>query len=82
MSGIVKVYPPDVLALDNVDIMIRWGTIHSIIGENGAGKSTLMKVLYGITSASAGRIFLDGRQVRSQAPGRRCGRVSAWSTRS
>ena len=39
MSGIVKVYPPDVLALDNVDIMIRWGTIHSIIGENGAGKS-------------------------------------------
>ncbi|MGB4338932.1 MAG: ABC transporter ATP-binding protein [Bacillota bacterium] len=68
MSGIVKVYPPDVLALDNVDIMIRWGTIHSIIGENGAGKSTLMKVLYGITPASAGRIFLDGRQVRFASP--------------
>lgn len=68
MSGMVKVYPPDVLALDNVDICISPGSIHSIIGENGAGKSTLMKVLYGITPASAGRIEVGGKPVRFSSP--------------
>lgn len=68
MSGVVKVYPPDVLALDNVDVHIRPGSIHSIIGENGAGKSTLMKVLYGITPANSGRIEIGGKPVRFASP--------------
>ncbi len=68
MSSVVKVYPPDVLALDNVDICISPGSIHSIIGENGAGKSTLMKVLYGITQANAGHIEVGGKPVRFASP--------------
>ncbi|OPZ62807.1 MAG: Galactose/methyl galactoside import ATP-binding protein MglA [Firmicutes bacterium ADurb.Bin506] len=63
MSSVVKVYPPDVLALDNVDICISPGSIHSIIGENGAGKSTLMKILAGLETRDAGSIVLDGEPV-------------------
>lgn len=68
MKGIVKVYPPDVLALDNVDISISQGDIHSIIGENGAGKSTLMKLLYGLTTANSGSISIGGKDVRFTSP--------------
>ena len=45
LERIVKVYPPNVLAVNNVSVGIRKGEIHAIIGENGAGKSPLMKIL-------------------------------------
>ena len=47
MQGIDKVFP-GVHALDHVDLRVRPGTVHSLMGENGAGKSTLMKVLIGM----------------------------------
>jgi len=68
MRSLIKVYPPDTLALDHVDLSIREGEIHSIIGENGAGKSTLMKVLYGMIPASSGEISFRGRRVRYASP--------------
>lgn len=68
MRSIIKVYPPDTLALDRVDLAIREGEIHSVIGENGAGKSTLMKVLYGMTPASSGEISFCGRRARYASP--------------
>ena len=68
MRSLIKVYPPDTLALDHVDLTIKEGEIHSLIGENGAGKSTLMKVLYGMIPASSGEIRFRGRRVRYAGP--------------
>ena len=68
MRSLIKVYPPDTLALDRVDLDIREGEIHSVIGENGAGKSTLMKVLYGMIPTSSGEISFRGRRVRYASP--------------
>ncbi len=69
MRHIVKVYPPSVLALDDVTVDFRRGEIHSIVGENGAGKSTLMKVLYGLTHANSGEIIYRGKPVSFREPG-------------
>ncbi|GIV63167.1 MAG: ABC transporter ATP-binding protein [Chloroflexota bacterium] len=66
---IVKVYPPSVLALDDVTVDFQRGEIHSIVGENGAGKSTLMKVLYGLTPANSGEIIYKGKPVHFREPG-------------
>src|SRR5690349_13314694 len=51
-----------------VDLLVRKGTIHGIVGENGAGKSTLMSILYGFYEADAGEIRVDGRKVTIRAP--------------
>ncbi|MFZ5807664.1 MAG: ABC transporter ATP-binding protein [Chloroflexota bacterium] len=69
MQDIVKVYPPNVVALNDVSVDFRQGEIHAIVGENGAGKSTLMKVLYGLTQADSGQIFFNGKPVRYRNPG-------------
>jgi simple sugar transport system ATP-binding protein len=47
-----------------VDLTVRAGTVHGIVGENGAGKSTLMSILYGFYQADSGRIEIEGRAVR------------------
>src|SRR5215467_12707232 len=53
----------DVLANDRVDIVVKPGTIHAIVGENGAGKSTAMRIAYGFYTPDSGEILVDG-QVR------------------
>ena len=62
MRGITKTFP-GVNALDNVNLVVRAGEIHALVGENGAGKSTLMKVLSGVYPAGsfAGEIVFDGQ---------------------
>ncbi|MCP8896713.1 ABC transporter ATP-binding protein [Shinella daejeonensis] len=45
-----------------IDLKVRKGTIHGIVGENGAGKSTLMSILYGFYQADRGDILIDGRK--------------------
>ena len=67
MEGIVKQFP-GVLALDSVDFQLDNGQIHALVGENGGGKSTLMKILSGVHKPDAGRIFLDGKEVRFTSP--------------
>ena len=52
----------------NINLSVRKGTIHGIIGENGAGKSTLMSILYGFYQADAGDIFVDGRKIVIRDP--------------
>ena len=68
LDQIVKVYPPNKIALNKVTLDIHKGEIHSIIGENGAGKSTLMKVLYGLEKADEGTIWLRGQKVDITTP--------------
>ena len=61
MKNITKTFP-GVKALDNVNLSVKQGTIHALVGENGAGKSTLMKVLNGVYHADSGDIYLDGEK--------------------
>jgi ABC-type uncharacterized transport system ATPase subunit len=56
----------NVLANDSVNIVVKPGTIHAIVGENGAGKSTAMRIAYGFYKADSGDILIDG-QVRNIA---------------
>jgi simple sugar transport system ATP-binding protein len=69
MNHIVKVFPPSLVALDDVSVDFRKGEIHAIVGENGAGKSTLMKALYGMQPADSGEILYNGSKVRFTDPG-------------
>lgn len=62
LKGICKSFP-GVKALDNVQLSLRPGTVHALMGENGAGKSTLMKCLFGIYKMDAGEIYMDGQKI-------------------
>jgi len=60
VEGVRKAFP-GVLALDGVSMHVRAGVVHALMGENGAGKSTLMKIVAGLLTPDAGRVFLHGR---------------------
>lgn len=67
MRGVSKSFP-GVKALDKVNLKVRPGTVHALMGENGAGKSTLMKCLFGIYHMDEGEVFVDGQKVEIQNP--------------
>jgi ABC-type uncharacterized transport system ATPase subunit len=67
LRGIGKRFP-GVIANDDINIDVRRGTIHAIVGENGAGKSTLMKILYGVQPPDSGTIEINGAQVSLHSP--------------
>jgi methyl-galactoside transport system ATP-binding protein/inositol transport system ATP-binding protein len=60
MKNIIKTFP-GVQALRGVDLQVRYGEIHALMGENGAGKSTLMKCIAGIYKPTGGEIVFDGQ---------------------
>ena len=67
MENIRKVFS-GVVALDNVNLTLQKGEVHSLVGENGAGKSTLIKVLTGAYTRNGGEIFLEGKVVNFRSP--------------
>jgi general nucleoside transport system ATP-binding protein len=67
LRGIVKRFP-GVIANDGIDLTVRAGSIHAIVGENGAGKSTLMKILYGMQPPDEGTIEVFGEHVHFRSP--------------
>ncbi|MEY2642774.1 MAG: hypothetical protein RLZZ368_1421 [Actinomycetota bacterium] len=67
LRGITKTFP-GVIANHDVNLSVRPGTIHAIVGENGAGKSTLMKTLYGMHQPDEGTITVDGTTRTFRSP--------------
>ncbi|MFZ9541718.1 MAG: ATP-binding cassette domain-containing protein, partial [Ilumatobacteraceae bacterium] len=61
MSGIVKRFP-GVVANDGVNLEIRAGEVHALLGENGAGKSTLSNILTGLYRPDEGSVEVNGEQ--------------------
>ncbi len=67
LVGVSKSFP-GVRANDNVNLSVKPGEIHALLGENGAGKSTLVKMIYGILAPDEGEIVFDGSTARISNP--------------
>ncbi|NUT09207.1 MAG: sugar ABC transporter ATP-binding protein [Nonomuraea sp.] len=67
-EGLRKVFP-GVVALDGVDLSLRTGEVHVLLGENGAGKSTLIKILSGAYRPDGGHVTVGGQPVDIRSAG-------------
>jgi ribose transport system ATP-binding protein len=81
LDGVVKTFP-GVRALDGVELEVRAGEVHCLLGQNGAGKSTLIKVLSGVHKPDEGTVEWLGETVASPARRPPCAPASPPSTRS
>ena len=67
LRGITKRFP-GVLANDHIDLSLKQGEIHALLGENGAGKTTLMNILYGLYQPDEGEILVRGKRIEVHSP--------------
>jgi len=67
MRNITKAWP-GVVANDHVNLQVRKGEIHALVGENGAGKTTLMNILYGLIHADSGEMYVNGHPAHIAGP--------------
>ncbi len=67
LDNITKQFP-GVKALDGIQLRIRKGSVHALMGENGAGKSTLMKIIFGIYTPDTGTIKFKGNEIKLTGP--------------
>jgi general nucleoside transport system ATP-binding protein len=67
LKNITKRFP-GVLANDQVNLALKEGEIHVLLGENGAGKTTLMNILYGLYAQDEGQVLMRGQEVNIQSP--------------
>ena len=68
LEGVSKVFPGDVLAVDDVDLEIGDGEFMVLVGPSGCGKSTLLRMVAGLEGVSKGRIRIGDRDVTELAP--------------
>lgn len=68
IENLTKVYAdrrgPDVLALEGIDLKVRWGEFVAVLGPSGCGKSTLLRLVGGLLNPDDGRVIIDGREPR------------------
>lgn len=67
LRGITKRFG-SLVANDGVDLDVRVGEVHALLGENGAGKTTVMRIAYGLTQADAGQVLVEGRPLALRSP--------------
>ncbi|MBI4581303.1 MAG: ATP-binding cassette domain-containing protein [Planctomycetes bacterium] len=67
LAAITKRFAENV-ALDGVDLTLRAGSVHGVLGENGAGKTTLMRIAAGLVRPDAGTVTIEGRPLPAGSP--------------
>jgi len=67
MRNITKIFG-EFVANDHINLNVRRGEIHALLGENGAGKSTLMNMLAGLLEPTSGEIVINGKEVKIDSP--------------
>jgi multiple sugar transport system ATP-binding protein len=68
LEGVTKIYPGEIKALDNLTLEVGDGELMAVVGPSGCGKSTALRIVAGLTKISAGRVWIDSRDVTRLSP--------------